>query len=131
MPYLKFPTAHGDLGNGNYEGGLIVPLALALSENHNLGLMTQLDIVRDSDDDGYHTEFVNTATIGSELGDGISNYVELWTNLSTEETPIQITFDIGFVYEIYPNSLVDIGANIGLTEITEDLNVFLGLSQRF
>ncbi len=26
MPFIKLPTAH-DLGNGEYEGGLIVPFA--------------------------------------------------------------------------------------------------------
>ena len=132
MPFLKFPTASNGLGNNHYEGGVILPFALSLSEGHDLGLQTEVDLARDSDDkNGYHPEFVNTATISSEIRDGLSNYVELWTNLSTEETPIQITFDIGFVYEVGNDSYVDIGANIGLTEVTEDLNLFLGLSQRF
>lgn len=131
MPYVKAPTAHGDLGNGDWEGGVILPYARELSGRFSLGAMTQVDLVRNSEGGGYHTEFVNTVTLGTGLTERLSNYVELWTNLSTEETPIQITADCGFVYELMPNTLVDVGANVGLTTVTEDLNVFLGLSQRF
>lgn len=131
MPYVKAPTAHGNLGNGDWEGGVILPYARNLSDRFDLGAMTQVDLRRNSEDSGYHTEFINTVTLGTGLTERLSNYIELWTNLSTEETPIQITADCGFVYELMPNTLVDIGANVGLTEVTDDLNVFLGFSQRF
>jgi hypothetical protein len=131
MPYVKAPTAHGDLGNGDWEGGIILPYSRTLSEKFSLGTMTEVDLRRNTEDSGYHTEFVNTVTLGTSIAEGLSNYVELWTNLSTKETPIQITADFGFVYELCPDTLIDIGINIGLTEATTDLNTFSGLSQRF
>lgn len=75
MPFVTFPTS-GDRGSGNVEGGVIVPLAIALPGGCNLGLMGEIDFVRSSDDDRYVVDFVHTATIGREIWGDLAGYVE-------------------------------------------------------
>ena len=45
MPFVKFPTGSGDLTNDHVEGGVILPLAVALPDEFGLGLMAEVDVV--------------------------------------------------------------------------------------
>jgi len=130
MPYLKFPTNHRDLGNDNIEGGLIMPMAVNEFETFGIGLMTQVDVLRDADDAGYHVDFVNSITAGVDFTDQIAGYTEIWTNLGPEHG-LYATFDCGITYSPNPNLQFDIGLNTGLTQQSDDLNPFIGISQRF
>lgn len=132
MPYLKLPTNQDNLGNDDVEGGLIVPLAVALPAGFGLGLMTQLDIVRDGGDDGYHPEFVNSITLSRALVGNLGGYLEFWSSTSTERGSSWIgTFDAGLTYGLTDNIQLDAGLNVGLTKSADDLNPFVGLSIRF
>jgi hypothetical protein len=130
MPYVKFPTNHKDLGNDNLEGGVIVPMSISLSDTVGLGLMTQFDFVQNEDRAGHHVEFVNSATVGTDLIGDLGGYVELWTNAS-KENPFQATFDVGLTYACGDNTQFDIGLNTGITDGSDDFNPFIGISQRF
>lgn len=132
MPYVKFPTAQDDLGNDHVEGGLIVPLAVALPGEFGLGLMTQFDAVRDSDDGGYHAEFVNTITLSRDLVGKLAGYVEFFSAVSTERGSDWVgTFDCGLTYGLTDDIQLDAGVNIGVTDAADDWNPFVGLSWRF
>lgn len=130
MPYVKAPINSGNVGNNDVEGGLIVPLAISLTETIALGLMTQYDLVSDPLGRGYKVQFVNSATIGTDLFDDIGGYVELWTAAMTNATP-EVTFDVGLTYAYDNNTRLDIGLNTGLSDAADDFNPFIGLSQRF
>src|SRR5688572_26967832 len=101
MPYLKLPTNQDDLGNNSLEGGLIAPLAAALPYDFGLGLMTQLDIVRDEDGDDYYPEFVNTITLSHDIVGDLGGFIEFFSSVSTESDSEWIgTFDLGLTYAL-------------------------------
>jgi Putative MetA-pathway of phenol degradation len=129
MPFVKWPTASNGLGNDKIEGGLIFPIAFTLSSGWSLGIMTELDVVRNADDDGYTTEWVNTATVSHDIAGDLGGYLELTSTL-TEGRDLA-TFNCGLTYGINNNTQFDLGTNIALTDATEDLVVFLGLSIRY
>jgi len=132
MPFVKFPSNTGGLGNKEYEGGLIVPLAISLSENWSLGMMTEVDIVRDSVGNSWHPESVNSITVSRPIWGPVSAYVEFFSAVSTERgMPWVGTVDFGFTWDISENLKFDIGANIGVTRSAEDLNPFIGFSYRY
>jgi len=54
MPFLKLPTGATELGNGAVEGGIIFPLAITLPQEWSMGLMTEVDHLRNSDSSNYH-----------------------------------------------------------------------------
>ncbi len=132
MPYVKLPTSQDGHGNDSVEGGLILPLAVGLPHGFGLGLMTQFDAVRDADDDGYHAEFVNTATVSRDLVGNLGGYVEFFSLVSAERGSRWVgTFDVGLTYAVSENVQLDAGVNIGVTKSADDWNPFLGLSWRF
>ena len=132
MPYVKLPTNTDHVGNSSVEGGLIVPLAISLPGDLNLGLMTQFDINRDEDGDGHHPEFVNTITMSREIVGDLSGFVEFYSSVSTESDSEWVgTFDCGLTYMLTEDIQLDAGMYVGVTRSADDVNPFLGLSWRF
>ena len=132
IPYVKFPTSQEDLGNRSVEGGLILPFAVSLPSHFYLGLTTRFDAVRDEDDRGYHTEFINSIAFGHDLFGRLFGYVEFFSALSTERgAPWVGTFNTGLIYELTKNIQLNGGVNIGVTRSADDLTVFTGLAWRF
>ncbi len=132
MPYVKFPTAHGQLGNGEVEGGLILPFAFTLSEDWNAGLMAQIDLAADSTGSGYHAVFVHSATVSRGLTETTGFFVELVSVLSTEAgTADEAYFNAGLTWAASPRWQIDGGLRTGLTSASVDLTPFLGLSAKF
>lgn len=132
MPFVKAPTASHGLGNDEVEGGLIIPLAVALPAGWGMGLMTEVDIAADEAGGGHHAEFVNSITFGRDLTEKLGAYVEFWTLISAENSSDwQGTVDVGLTYAITDNLQLDAGCNFGVTESAEDVHPFVGLSYRF
>lgn len=130
MPYIKLPTNRKDLGNDKVEGGLIIPFALNFFEDYGIGGMTQIDYLRKDDDSGNYFQFVNSLTVGTDITESLGGYSEVWSATSYE-SGFQVTVDFGLTYSICENSIIDAGVNIGTTNSADDINPFLGLSQRF
>jgi hypothetical protein len=129
MPYVKWPTAQHRLGNDSIEGGLIAPLAVALPAGWGMGIMTQFDLVRNAADDGYRLDWMNSITFSHDIAGDLGGYVEFVSVLT--EGPDIASFDCGLTYGIGRHVQLDCGANIGLTDVTEDYTIFAGLSVRF
>lgn len=132
MPYVKIPTNQDDLGNDDVEGGVIVPLAIDLGDGYGLGLMTQVDVLKDGDDHGYHPAFVNSATFAVEWTDKVGSYYELYTEKGTDGGDKWIvSFDTGVTYGLTDNIQLDAGINLGITEMADDYQPFIGISYRY
>lgn len=129
MPFVKWPTSQHGLGNDSVEGGLIAPLAISLPAGWDLGVMTEVDVVRNGADTGYRCDWVNSVTVGHDLAGNVGCYFELATVIT--EGPEIASFDCGVTYGIGKNVQLDAGANFGLTHAADDLTVFTGVSFRF
>lgn len=132
MPFVKLPAnTLADL-NDDVEGGVIVPFAVDLGGGLGLGLMTEIDILRSADGRGYEPVFVNSATVSFPLTERLGMYVEAFVERSAESgAETIVTIDSGLTLAVTDHLQLDAGANVGVTEAADDLNVFLGLSQRF
>jgi hypothetical protein len=128
MPFVKFPTNTGGLGNKQVEGGIILPLAVELPYGWGMGIMTEFDIVS-REDGGYGPDFINSITFSHNIFGHLAGYVEFFSQLS--EGDLIITLDAGFAYALTENIQLDCGCNFGVTESAEDFNPFVGLSMRF
>ena len=131
MPYLSAPVGGGSPGNnGGIQGGLILPFAIDITEEWGLGLMTQVDILRREENGDYYAQWVNTASISHPLFGSVAGYAELFVATSHLQNPI-ITADSGLTWQLGSYTQLDCGINVGVTEEADDLNPFVGLSQRF
>lgn len=132
MPYVKWPVNQNQLGNHSVQGGLILPLAVELPAGWSMGLMTQLDVMRDTTSSGYHPEFVNTVTFGHDIVGNLGGYAEFFSSVSAERGSTWTgTLDVGLTYALTKNVQLDAGINFGLTRAADDFAPFIGLSLRF
>ncbi len=128
MPFVKFPTNTGGLGNKRVEGGIIFPLAVELPYGWGMGVMTEFDIVY-REDGGYGPDFINSITFAHDIIGNLAGYVEFFSLLS--EGDLIITLDAGLTYALTENIQLDCGCNFGVTEAADDFNPFVGISMRF
>jgi hypothetical protein len=132
MPFVKLPTSTGGIGNNAAEFGLIVPLALTLSDQVGLGVMTEVDLLRQADGRGYAPSFINSATLAFSLTARLGLYTELFTERSTDRGAAWVvTGNAGLTYAVTPDIQIDAGLNKGLTRAADNINIFAGLSRRF
>ncbi len=131
MPFVKFPTNTDGLGNKAIEGGIIVPLAVALPAEWSMGLMTEFDFSRNEEKD-YYTDFINTVTFGHQIIGNLNGYVEFFSSFNNEDdSPWIGTIDMGLTYAVSPDIQLDGGVNVGVTRSADDFNPFLGCSIRY
>ena len=131
MPFIKFPTSTDDLGNDFVEGGIILPLAVALPGDWNMGVMTEFDFNRNSEKD-FYTDFINSITFGHQIVGDLNGYVEFFSSFNQEEDSEWVgTVDAGLTYAVSQNIQLDGGVNIGVTRSADDFNPFLGCSVRY
>ncbi|MGH7959585.1 MAG: transporter, partial [Opitutaceae bacterium] len=79
MPFVKWPLKASDLRNGKTEGGLIVPFAVELAGGWGMGVMTELDFVRNAANTGHDREWVNSITFAHDITEKFGGYVEFFT----------------------------------------------------
>lgn len=132
MPFVKVPTNQDNLGNDALEGGIILPLAIKLPGEWDLGTMLEVDHVQDSSGADYHQEIIQSVTVGHAIVGSLSGYAELFSNRSLESNSEWVaTFDCGLTYGLNRNVQFDAGINIGLTDAADDWNPFIGVSVRY
>ena len=129
MPYVKIPTGTR-LSNNEWEGGLIVPMAVAINDTVNLGLMAEMDLVSDPNTGGYDIEWMQTATVGISLTERLGMYVEL-VGVAGASTDFRALLDGGLTFAVTDNLVFDAGVRIGLNRAAEDIGVFSGMSFRY
>lgn len=131
MPFVKLPTAHGDLGNGAVEGGLIVPFGFDAGAAWSCGVMGEVDVLEDEDGSGYEPEFLFSATASHGLTACSGLFVEL-VGLSgfTDSSDIEAYFNTGMTWAVKPMCQIDFGIRVGLNDEAEGFTPFLGFSTK-
>lgn len=132
MPFVSFPTGTGGVGGGHVEGGLIFPLAIALPGKFDLGLMAEVDCVRNEANTGYGVELVHTATLNHKLFGPLAGYIE-YVGVTARGTGggYRASFSSGLTYALGRNAQLDAGVLAGLDRHAQDLHLFSGFSIRF
>ncbi len=132
MPFVKVPTSQDRLGNNDVEGGVIFPLAVELPMGWSMGLMTEMDFLRNENNNHYHNSYVNSITFSHDIIGKLGGYTEFFSELSSQSDARWIgTVDLGLTYALTQDIQLDAGVNIGVTESADDLNPFVGFSCRF
>jgi hypothetical protein len=131
IPYVKFPTAAHNLGNGAYEGGVGIPYAFNVP-NWDVGFQTTVSCDHDGAGDGYHAEINNSVSIGHALIGPLEYHVEFFSTVSTEKNSEWIgTVDTWFTYQVNENLIFDSGIYIGVTGAADDLHPWVGMTWRY
>ncbi len=132
MPFVKVPTANGDPGNGEFEGGLIVPFGFEGPAGWSCAVMAEADLAADEDGSGHHLVAVTSATASHSVTENTAIFLELVSVLSADSgADWEAYFNTGMTWAIKPTWQLDGGVRVGLTKASTDVTPFLGLSTKF
>jgi hypothetical protein len=130
MPYVIAPTG-GEVGSDRWGGGLIVPLAIELTDRVSLSLMVQADLTPDAVTSGYDIAWVHSASLGVALTEKLGAFTELVGIADSGGGPYQALFNTGLTFSVTDNLIFDAGIRVGLNNDTPDFGGYSGVSFRF
>jgi hypothetical protein len=134
QPFVVAPVGKRDFGAGAWQGGVALPVAVALPQGFGLGLTPQVAVVRNQNHDGSHLDWTGVIGISHSVGPvslGAEYYVEYDDDPAGHAT--SETFDLSAAWT--PAALkdiqLDIGLNAGLNRQTPDYEAYAGVARRF
>ncbi len=133
-PYVKAPTARTGIGNGDWEGGLVVPVNWnSIGGGWSLGADPEVDDVHDALGSGYHLALQAPLTFSHPMGKALTGSIEFWagTDLDPVHTTHQYSADVAAAWVVGPNLQLDGGLNFGLNHETPQVQGYIGISRRF
>ena len=133
-PFVKVPTANHELGNGKVEGGVVVPIVVALGKTAlTLSLDPELDLVADADGHGRHLATQQVVNLGIQVNDKLSVSTEIWAQRDWDPagTGRKASADGSIAWLAEKDLQLDAGANFGLNSNTPDVELYTGVSVRF
>ncbi|HEX5030469.1 MAG TPA: transporter [Candidatus Eisenbacteria bacterium] len=128
MPFVDLPTSRDSPG-GAVEGGLIAPLAIEGPVGFGFGVMGEVDWF---DVQGVRwTEWLSTATASHDIAGGLGGFVEFAATFRVPDEGEWLgLFNTGITFAITPNTQLDGGVRLGVTDVAPDYEAFLGFSFR-
>ena len=132
IPFVKLPTARIGIGNRKVEGGLAVPVSLAVG-SATLTAGPELDLLADDEGKGHHVALVNLVNFAVPAAARLTLVGEVWTvtNFDPAGTITLVSADGAVAYAVNDDLQLDLGANLGLNRNTPDVEIYAGLSVRF
>ena len=133
-PFVKVPTAKHSIGNGKWEGGLIVPLQYAIPKTPlALSVTPEVDWVADGDGHGHHAAMAQVANLGWQVTDKLNLSGEIWGQWDWDPagTTRQASADGAIAYLVHNDLQLDAGVNIGLNRATPDVDLYVGIAKQF
>jgi Putative MetA-pathway of phenol degradation len=132
-PFIKLGTAPEGIGNQATEGGIAALYTLELAKNLQLSLNSEVDYLKNNDDNRYHYQYVNIIGLSREIVKDVTLTAELWSqvNVDPSGTVKQYSFDTAIAWNVRPNVQLDLGANFGLNRDTPAIQLYAGIAQRF
>ena len=132
LPFVKFPTNTGGLGNDAVDGGSLFPFSVNLPGQIEMGMETGLSFLRNEIGRSYHEEFVNSVTFAREIVARLRAYCEFFSSASTERNSDWMgTVDLGVSFAMTEDLQLDCACNIGVAPGAANINAFSGLGFRF
>lgn len=132
MPFVTLPTHSEDFGSSrDVEGGIILPFATEVEGGWSVGVMLEMDVIRNDADDAYTVSWLQSVTASHQIVGDLSGFLE-FVNISSadDDAASEAYFDAGVTYGFGDDIQFDAGTNIGLTQASEDVRFFLGISLR-
>jgi hypothetical protein len=133
-PFVKVPTAKHSLGNGKWEGGLILPIQYAIPRSPIvLSTTPEVDWTADSDGHGHHATMVQILDLGWQVTERLNLSGEIWGQWDWDPTGTnrQTSADGAVAYLVNKDLQLDAGFNIGLNRVTPDLELYAGIAKQF
>jgi hypothetical protein len=132
-PYVKAPTARDALGDGAWEGGVVLPISYKLNDVLSLSSAPEIDQLVNASGHGRHLNYVDAIGVNWSLPRGVTLSGEVWGAVNDEPTHAirQASLDFAVALQVGDNVQWDAGVNLGLNHATPGAQLYAGLSRRF
>ena len=134
LPLVKVPVAKHSLGNGKWEGAVLVPIGYSIAGSAvSLGLTPEVDWTADADGGGRHLGMAQVASLGWQATNKLNLSAEIWGAWDWDPagTTRQASADGAVAYLLNDDVQLDAGANFGLNRVTPDVELYGGVAVRF
>jgi hypothetical protein len=128
MPYVSIPTQTA-VSTGEWEGGVILPVAMELSETLGLGFQVETARAWDDERHEYDWDFLHSIVLGISITDKLGAFVEYVG--TTGDGPYEATANTGLTWASSENLQWDVAVGVGLNDAAEDFTIAQGVSFRF
>lgn len=133
LPFVKLPTASKEIGNGRVEGGVLLPIDIALSPSLGLTLTPEADWSLDGDGSGYHMRHAVAASVGFGLGGAWSGGLEALIGRERDGGQTTREGQVGGTVSMLagPGLQLDVQLDAGVARGSPDLALSTGFTKRF
>jgi hypothetical protein len=133
IPYVKAPVARMGIGDGAFEGGVIVPIDYKLTDKITLATVPEVDAFKNSVGEGRHVNTAQLINVGYSLPQNITVYGELWGDWNDDPVKEidQYSADVAAAWGVTNYFQLDAGLNFGLNRYTPGVQAYFGVSQKF
>jgi hypothetical protein len=131
LPFVSAPTAADGMGAEDWEFGVAIPFSFDLTDSLSLGLQQQFDGLDDGMG-GHEFEWLQSVALGVALTEKAGVFAEAVTVLRFEgDETTDVAINVGGTFQFTPDCQLDAGVRVGLAGEVDDVQLFLGWSQRF
>ena len=133
MPFVKLPTARDPIGNGQWEGGLLVPMQTPLAGPLSLILTPEADWKANGNGTGHHARLSSAVSLGLSLGPRWSTAIDAQAGRERDAgiTAWDATVGPSVTFLATPTFQLDSEVDFGLTQGTPATTLKTGFSARF
>ena len=133
QPQVTLPIGREPIGAGDWGASVVVPVSYDLSDTVQLQATPVAAAAVDEDGHGRHAAYGATLGLGLSLSDAITAAVEAQAIRDEDPggTTTQALLGLSVGWQIGDELQLDAGSNIALDHDSDDLDVYVGISQRF
>lgn len=127
-PFVVAPIGERPVGDGDWSGGVALPVSYELADRWDLGFTGELAAAADEDGDGRHASALGIVGLGYAVTDQVGVVAEL--SLGRDEDPAGATTEavaaLSAGWRPRPTLQWDVLAAIGLNRSSPDIRIALG-----
>lgn len=135
LPQATLPSGHGEVGQGTWSAGLLVPVQYTISKALSLQATPEIDAAADDDGRGRHLAYGSSVTVALNVSDAVQLDAtgEVLRDRDPDREVRGTRLLAGGAVAVLPSKTVqlDLGSNVGLNRASPDVEVYGGVSARF
>lgn len=128
LPYVSIPS-HTSVSSGEWEGGLIIPVSVEISDKLDLGFQVEAARGWNDDDRDYDWDILHSIVLGIGITEKVGAFIE-YVGVGGDSA-YEASADAGITWNLTENLQCDFIVAAGLNKAAEDFSISQGITFRF
>ncbi len=133
LPFVTLPVGRTPIGDGDWGGGVLLPVTYELSDTVSLDLTPELDAAVDTDGHGRHVAYSGAAGLAFKLDKALTLTGEVQALRDDDPTgaTTQAVAALSLAWAAKDDLQFDVFGAAGLNHDTPDARIYAGVARRF